>query len=388
MRIVWVTNMANPDPRSGGGLRSLRLVQALSSTWPVDVVHVGEGLDEAAYAAASGAASVRSIRPDERGKVATLLLTMRHRWPVPVSRSHSTQVARLLEVATASNHLPVVENGWLLGHLPAKGRRMVVLSDVPSDLTQHLPVAGARKVERWWNVRAYRAIERRLVAADDVAVVVVSERDKTLMGARAAVVGNGADLPASVTAVPAVGQVLFIGSMGYPPNAEAVRWWVEQVWPGSDLPPLTVIGESSDAELDGLASHPAIELVGEVPDVGPWLAGARAIAIPLLSGSGSRLKLVEALAQGRPVVATSKGAEGFHVTTGDQLLVADSPAEFAAAVHRVLQDVVLAAGLAARGRAFAQGLSWQRIGAELVEVVTELTSRPLGAGAAPGPGRS
>jgi glycosyltransferase involved in cell wall biosynthesis len=110
-----------------------------------------------------------------------------------------------------------------------------------------------------------------------------------------------------------------------------------------------------------------VHVTGRVDAVRPWLATANVAVVPLHAGGGTRLKILEAFAAGTPVVSTTLGAEGLAVRHGEQLLLADTPTEFAAAVTRVLSNDALAARLAASGAALARAnYDWSRITPQLV----------------------
>lgn len=363
VRLLWITNLANPDPRSGGGLRSLRLIQAISGHWPVDVVNVGPGLDVDAYQRVSGAATATAVLPDAPSRPRLAAMAVSRQFPLPVCRLHSAAVESRAEGAVAQGDVVALESGLMLGYLPDQGRLLAVLQNVDSEVARQTAAVGRHKLERAWNVRTYASLQRRLGRRPASTISVVSQRDADTMGIRATVIPNGADLPTSVAPLNLSGPVVFIGSMGYGPNVEAVHWWAEQVWPGSGLPPLTVIGQAAAEALDDLHSSAAVSLVGEVPDVTPWLRRAAVVAVPILSGSGTRLKVVEALAHGRPVVSTSKGAEGIGAVPGRDLLLADSPEDFAAAVTRLRREPDLSVALSRNGRALAETMSWSVVGA-------------------------
>jgi glycosyltransferase involved in cell wall biosynthesis len=287
---------------------------------------------------------------------------------MPVSRQYDDGLAREVSAAAAGGDVVVVEHGWLLGYLPRTGSAVVVLHNVDSELVRELPGRSTA-----WDVAAYRALERRL--ARRALVTVVSERDAMRIPG-AVVVPNGADVPADVSPVPADGPVVFVGSMGYPPNVAAVEWWVREVW-RPELPPLTVVGQNAAAALAHLTGNEAgsgrLRVIGEVPDVTPWLEQARVVAVPVISGSGTRLKVIEGLAHGRPVVTTTKGAEGTGATA-EHVLYADAPADFAHAVRRLLDDDELAARLARTGREFAKELSWDAAGDRFVAAVSKVAA--------------
>jgi glycosyltransferase involved in cell wall biosynthesis len=121
--------------------------------------------------------------------------------------------------------------------------------------------------------------------------------------------------------------LLFVGSMDYRPNDRAVAWFVEEVLPRLRLkvtPALDVVGR--------LPRHPAlakdVRYSGQVVDLAPWYERAHAVIVPLFEGSGTSLKVIEAMAYGRPVVATGVGARGLPVVAGVHYLEADDPDRF------------------------------------------------------------
>ena len=114
-----------------------------------------------------------------------------------------------------------------------------------------------------------------------------------------------------------------------------------------------------------------------MPDVRPFIAAADVVVVPLRIGSGTRLKILEALAMGRPVVTTRIGAEGLDLVDGEHVLIADGPTAFAAAVDRVLADDRLAAQLGERGRTLVErSYDWPEIGSRLVEAYDQLLAPP------------
>jgi glycosyltransferase involved in cell wall biosynthesis len=133
--------------------------------------------------------------------------------------------------------------------------------------------------------------------------------------------------------------------------------------------------------VDRLPANDGLVLTGYLDDVRPTVARSWACVVPLRVGGGTRLKVLEAMALGTPVVSTSKGAEGLEVTSGEDILIADEPADFADATLRLLDDPALRAELAANGRRLVRGrYGWDQIGEELNrflhQVVREYRHRP------------
>jgi glycosyltransferase involved in cell wall biosynthesis len=148
------------------------------------------------------------------------------------------------------------------------------------------------------------------------------------------------------------GSLIFTGSMRYAPNREAMAWFVDEVLPTlrARVPGvrLTITG---DGDGTAFAAAPDIVLTGRVPDVRPLVASAAVSVAPLLTGGGTRLKILEAMAVRTPVVATSKAAEGLDARHGEHLLVADTPEAFAQAVERLLARPDEAGAMAERAHA-------------------------------------
>jgi glycosyltransferase involved in cell wall biosynthesis len=150
-------------------------------------------------------------------------------------------------------------------------------------------------------------------------------------------------------------RVVHVGTMYWPPNADAVRWFAEAIWPriraARPQAEFDVIGARPPRAVRALAAaHSGIRVHGYVDDPTPFVERAGAVVVPVRAGSGMRVKILTALAQGLPVVTTALGCEGIAVQSGTHVLIADDPAEFAAATLRLLADRALAEALGHNGR--------------------------------------
>ncbi len=149
-------------------------------------------------------------------------------------------------------------------------------------------------------------------------------------------------------------NILSMGTMYWPPNVDSMLYFAREILPliKREVPDcaLTIAGQRPVEAIRALASDPAISVTGYVDDDRAIAKDCGVFVVPLRSGSGVRVKILNALAMGLPVVATSVGAEGLDVVDGEHLLIADGPAEFAAAVVRALRGRELADGLADNGR--------------------------------------
>jgi glycosyltransferase involved in cell wall biosynthesis len=148
--------------------------------------------------------------------------------------------------------------------------------------------------------------------------------------------------PADVASVPVEPNTLYhLGSMDWLPNQEGVQWFLDKVWPKVHqmLPQLTLYlaGRKMPEEMMNLHVE-GVRVVGEVPDAMAFMASKQINVVPLLSGSGIRVKIIEALSAGKVVVTTSIGAEGINYTDGKDLLIADTPDQFVEQLQRCVEN--------------------------------------------------
>jgi glycosyltransferase involved in cell wall biosynthesis len=233
-------------------------------------------------------------------------------------------------------------------------------------------------VYRQW--RKFERFERGAFHRAD-RVVFVSEADATLAKERfqlqhAAVVENGVDVKSYGVVRPQPGSrwILYMGSMDWRPNLDAVELLLSEIFPRvrQDLPEagLRLVGRKPPASLVRRVQRmPNVELHADVPDVKPLLAQCGVMAVPLRVGGGSRLKILEALAAGLPVVSTTIGAEGLHLTPGDDFTLADGIEAMAAAVVQALCHPEVAFAQARHGQqTVAKRYDWPRLAAQLEQV--------------------
>lgn len=161
--------------------------------------------------------------------------------------------------------------------------------------------------------------------------------------------------------------VLFTGTMNYPPNEEGILWFHARVWPliGESRPDarLLVVGREPPARVRALDGAAGVEVTGPVPDVTDYFRRASVVAVPIRSGGGTRLKVLEAFAARRAVVSTRVGIEGIEAEPGRHALVADDPRAFADAVLRLLGDPAERERLAGAARELVERrYDWRALG--------------------------
>jgi glycosyltransferase involved in cell wall biosynthesis len=235
------------------------------------------------------------------------------------------------------------------------------------------PIYGLRDWLMWQKLVAF---ERRWVRRFPVCVA-VSERDAAVLGemspaSQVYVVPNGVDsqsfAPPGNTRDPET--LLFFGTLSYQPNAEGLIWFCQEVLPGirESRPQVTleVTGLDPPPRVTDLGRLPGVHVRGFVPDIRSKLWSATACVVPLHVGGGTRLKILEALAAGCPVISTTIGAEGLALVDGEHLLLADTADEFARGTLALLESNDLQHQLALAGqRAVAQRHDWRQMASQL-----------------------
>ena len=248
--------------------------------------------------------------------------------------------------------------------------------------TAEAPTALPRRIYSSMNWRKLRREELTSWRRFD-GVALTSARDEAFVKAElpetpTTVVPNGVDLDAFVPLAGAEepDTLLYFGAINYFPNEDAVVFFIDQIL--SKIRALRpnvrfqILGPGAGAEVLARAGD-GVEVLGMVDDVAPFIERAAAVVVPLRIGGGTRLKVVEAMAKGKPIISTHLGAEGIDAVHGEHLLLADQPQDFAAAVEQVLSDRALAARLGAGARELAEDrYSWNSVGRGLEDFYAEL----------------
>ncbi len=226
--------------------------------------------------------------------------------------------------------------------------------------------AETRKLARY-EVETCRLFDHVVwVTQEDYEAIRVQARETAQTIPNSATIPICADPEATapIARAPNTKRVTFLGGLHYPPNAQGVLWFAKNVFPAVLAHAvLTVLGKDPPGELSELRI-PAqnLDVTGYVDDPTPYLQETGAFVVPLLSGGGMRVKIVDGWTWGLPIVSTTVGAEGTAIRPGQNILIADRPDEFAAAVTCVLQDPQLQESLAEQGRQTAiMHYSWRTV---------------------------
>lgn len=241
-------------------------------------------------------------------------------------------------------------------------------------------------VYSWVQVGRLRRFERWACENAD-AVTAVSEADRrhleSLTAGPITVIPNCIDVAQyRAASSPVVYDLVFSGKMDYRPNVDAVLWFADEVWPQvrAARPAATwaIVGQRPHPRLARLRHIEGITVTGWVESIRPFLAGARLFIMPLRIGSGTRLKLIEAMAAGRAIVSTPTGTEGFPVRHGKELLLAKTAAEMGAAVLHLLDHSEERERLGEAAVRFAQQYDWRQVIPRFQELIAELLAGKAG----------
>lgn len=397
-RILMLTPQLPYPPHQGTSLRNYHIIRGLAEQNEVHLL----SLVEANQTASPGTigpllalcASVRTVPVPERTTAQRLWRMATDRRPDMAHRLQSGLFDVMLRQFLMGERFDVVQvEGIELARAMPLVREVSPASKIVFDDHNAEAALQARAFRtdlaepRRWPAAVYSLIQSRRLrryeaeacrAAD--AVTAVSEADAEILrgmvpGLKVTVIPNSIDV--GDYARPVAGDVpqfdvVFSGKMDYRPNVDAMLWFGREIWPRivAARPGTTwaIVGQKPHARLAWLAEEPGVTVTGRVDEIQPYLAGAGVYAMPLRMGSGTRLKLIEAMAAGKALVSTPLGAEGFPVSDSEQIVLAEEPEEFAGAVVALLEDAERRARLGEAARAFAERYDWRRVVPRFEEV--------------------
>jgi polysaccharide biosynthesis protein PslH len=383
-RVLYIS-FASPVPsKLGPARRNYHVLEQLTRLYDVSLLSLGTPAQAERFAAEFQGRILRVefVPPHFRrsGKMLRMVgrtITGRCDFTPALDRNLRRACARVL--ATDSFDA-VVLSCVLLRRLPIPASIPVVgdTHNVQFDIQRQMATGAARlhlRTYARWQWRATRREERRCATAVDL-LLATSHGDRAIFERElglsdVAVVRNGIDLDefAPDNHKPEAGVILFPGLMSYHPNEDAMRWFLDAIFPivvrRFPSARLVVAGASPSAWLLAQRGH-NVEVTGEVPDMRPYLRRASVMIAPLRMGGGTRVKILEAQAIGRPVVSTSLGAAGLDQRHGESILLADDAEHFAEELIRTLRDSELSGRItAAARRHVAEHFDWNQIGEQL-----------------------
>lgn len=377
LKVVVVDEELPFPATSGKRIRTLNLVTRLARRHDITYLahrnrDIGEAQRAAAHLREYGIETITVERtiPSQSGLAfyARLAANLLSPLPYSVATHNSRQLNEAVRQYAAGNHVDLWQCEWTPYAAALSGvgapAWLVMAHNVESLIWRRYYETETNAAKRWYIKGQWDKFERfeRAMFAQATRTVAVSEADAELArheyAARAvAVVDNGVDTEFFCPAEepPRGHRILFLGSLDWRPNLDAVKILIEDVF-------LLVRASQGDAELDIVGRNPptwlrklagghaGVRLHADVADVRPYLHAASVMAVPLRIGGGSRLKILEALSCRLPVVSTRVGCEGLDLEDGEHLAIADQPRPFADALVRMMRERDTALAMAERGR--------------------------------------
>lgn len=399
-RVLWVTE-ERPDRTLGGGsVRQAHLLAEVAKAMSVDLLVTGR-VDDAQVRAAAEQVTELDVRlafTPEQPLVRQLhwllvALFSPRPWYAYGAGPRRRALAKVLRQCHHRYDIVCVEHEALAPLVPNDrvGPWLLTLHQVvSSELVQELTEVRRRR-RRWLlgrDLRKARRMELQAAFSYDQ-LVVCSGDDARAVAALAngktqrpvAVVPNGVDLDLfRPTPIPSEPRTLFPGSFHFPPNIHGAVWLCSEIWPRvrAAIPNATLelVGRQPDPRVLAMRSCPGVRVEADVPSMAPYFERARAVLVPLRVGTGTRLKALEAMASGRPVVGTTIGLQGLDVVDGAEVRLADETEAFAQAIIEVLTNDQLAGRLSAAGRRHVETrFGWGHIGREYARLLSQLAAR-------------
>jgi polysaccharide biosynthesis protein PslH len=388
---ILVVSPHFPSPTWGFSARSYYLLKSLACKHTISLLVLRDSSEEGKSYGTSLESLTHTVhvipRPASHSKRLLQLANMTRGMSYTAMADIVAELQEALDTLLARDHHDIVlfESVTIAGYrLPENVTVVIDQHNIEYELLQRTyqrEKAWLRKFYNWQESRLLKPIEIERCRRANV-VLVTSEREhQTLKGVLPKsiieVVPNGVDtvaFQAQDTDQEVPGRIIFTGTLDYYPNIDAVHFFAQNCWPliRAQVPGATwqIVGKNPPREVQRLAALPGVTVTGSVPDMKPYFAASTVAIAPLLVGSGTRLKILEALAMGKAVVSTSIGCEGLSVRSGEHLLVADQPATFAQAVVKLISNPVTRTALGTAGRALVEAeYSWEKCGERLLHIL-------------------
>lgn len=394
-RCVFVANRLPFPLLDGWCRRTFHLIVELSSAWPVDlfVLHAGDESEVRAFRNIVGdRVTVTTVKPLPFRRYRGALKSLVTGQAMHEAADDHPELSRLVSAAIA--HPNVIMCGCActyMGHYitqtlaDTEALRIVDTHNIDSVVLDRYARLIANPFTKWFarlTAKRLFSMERSVFSTADL-VLVCSDIEVKDVHERAAQsmaisIPNGVDLErfgsvqrASVSTATA----LFCGRLDYFPNIDGLAFFFDEIAAKlfARLPELRlrIVGAGDSSRIRAMAAEwKQVDVIGFVPEIQAELATATVAIVPLRSGGGTRLKILEAMAARVPIVTTSLGAEGIDIDDGEHALIRNSPSDFISGIELILGDPELAARLGSAARRRAEDrYSWQAAGTTLRQAV-------------------
>ncbi|VAV84935.1 Glycosyl transferase, group 1 [hydrothermal vent metagenome] len=389
MKILFLTHMLPYPPTDGARIRSFNLLKTLASRHEVSLVSfISETTRQEDIEELRGfVCDLQTVFRPQKYLVKDLLRGVCTSEPFTIINYRSDQMTELVG-RKLSEGIEVVhcEHLNMAQYAPAgRGfKRVIDMHNVESEIMRRYAEKAGNPLKALYSGMTAKKLaryERDVLKGFDLCAA-VSTRDADHMRAfclNTVVVDNGVDLDVFIRREKAVDtpKLVYTGWMKYHANNDAARFFCADIFPAirKNIAEVTVdiVGKEPSEEVLRLGEIDGVNVTGAVPDIRPFISGAAVYIVPLRVGGGTRLKILEAMATGIPIVSTSVGCEGIGLTHEKDILIADSAEEFACQTLRLLGDAPLRQRLAVKARELVEErFSWKMIGEKLLDSYNSL----------------
>jgi glycosyltransferase involved in cell wall biosynthesis len=397
VRILFVSPRQCWPSRSGAKLRDYHFAQALGDQFEMTYMYFADpGSDPLTRNDLPFCHEIIAIPKPAPYGARQILGGLIGRWPLPVLNYTSTEMAAAIQSLASRKkysliHFDTFQLVRYWDSIPGSARNNAIVHNwhnIESEAMWRFSENVPSRAKGWYARQTARKMERleKKMLQDGWGHIVCSDREREQLlravpAARIAVVENGVDT--AYFAQVAEGStdhssVVFVGTMDYHPNIDAALSFARETWPEihNAFPNfnLKIVGANPVPAVRALGEAPGITVTGTVPDVRPYYQDALAAVVPLRTGGGTRLKILEAMAAGVPVISTPLGAEGLAAVPDKEILFAapDQPQEWVQHLRLLTQgDSRRDAIVEDAGRLVRSRYDWARLGAQLVGTYRE-----------------
>lgn len=388
MKILMLTPYLPYPLLSGGQIRTYNLLKNLSSKHEITLFALTKDKSEKQYLPELEKFCVK-VRLFERTfspwHPKNILRAGFSLFPFLVTRNLVDETKRAVEKEISENKYDLIhaETFYMMPNIPKTDIPVILVEQTIEDMV-YQSYASKSKI---WPIKPLLNIDIQKIKYWEKYywkscshLITMSEEDKQYIQSvvpsvkNIDVVANGVDsqwFAQIKKKLPNEPTILSVGTFKWLPNVEAVEFLVEKVWDliKNKIPNarLWIVGNNPTQKIFSYEKRdPSIKVTGGIPDIRDAYAGAHILLAPVFSGKGTRYKILEALATGTPIVATSTALEGLNITPGKQALVANTEQEMADAVYKILSDKILQKSLSENGRKFVyKNYDWKIISKKL-----------------------
>ena len=405
MKILWVKAGGLVPPDTGGKIRSYNILRQLARKHSVTFFTFYAAHEPDVHAELKNvfehvvSIPLKIPAPKSFAEMREYGVRLFSTEPYGITKYCRPEVRRALHALLDQNKYDVILCDFMAaaGVIPWNSSTPKVLFTHNVEATiwrRHYEVASNAvwKAISWLEWRKMEAAERRYLRLAE-RVLTVSETDRDAFASflntdKLTVIPTGVDVeyfqPTAGEEI--ANSLVFTGSMDWLPNEDAIFYFVESILPLIKLQcpdvSLKVVGRSPSRKLQALAeTEKSIRLTGWVNDIRPFVARGAVCIVPLRIGGGTRLKIFEAMAMGKAVVSTSVGAEGLAVRSGENILLADTPKDFAESVISLLRDANRRQQFGTAARTLVQeNYSWTKVADDFARTLREVVipTKPAG----------